>query len=101
MTETITFANGVVVEERQHAVRRQYGRKNQYGYFYVNRVVVNPFKKGDKVRIGNGKEIWTVDLAGGNAVGLKVTRKDPKHFMGERTIYRDFEYAGLARVNFA
>ncbi len=111
--DTVTYPNGVVLEELTTNVAL-YERPHPYNgirgstqtvYGDVHRVVSHPFKEGDKVRVGKGKVVWTVESVSGQHVSLRRVAQVKTGLIGThgplvRSAYRYkvFEYNQLTRL---
>lgn len=107
------YPNGVVLEELTTNVPL-YDRPHRYNgilgsretvYGDVHRVVSHPFTDGDKVRIGKGKVVWTVESVSGQHVSLRRVAQVKTGLLGAngpivRPTYRYkvFEYDQLTRL---
>jgi len=96
VSATTTAANGVVLEVKSSRVplyeRSDYRHSGVLGssylvYGYRRRIVSHPFRVGDVVQLGKGRNRWRVRWVGAQSVSLNCGKSN-----------RAVEYADLTRL---
>lgn len=86
-----TYSNGLVVEAEATSVVTGIDSSGKPTREEVRRVVTNPFKEGDVVRISGGRASWIVDLVSNSFVSVRTEVRG-------RPVTRTFAYEEISEL---